>query len=1059
MVAQSKKSSARIKKYSGESFYEDLIELSPMGFLILDEKGIIVEANPAYYKITGYRSHELIGRHISIISGQGKGGKKIIDKNIQDILSGKLLSHVVVSRRKDGRLAHVRLNEKRITLPDGRPGILSVAEDISQQREAEMQLLASEERFRKIFIDNEAPMLIINPKSQRILDANPAAGRFYGYSRKKLATMDMGQINMVSAVKRKKMMAEAMNRPQTYFQFKHRLASGETRDVEVYASPIEVAGDRFMFIIVHDISERRRSAELLDLRLKQQEILLKLSDAISHADSPEAIFKFALNAIKDGLGVERASILLMDESREMRFVAWVGLSDAYRRAVQGHSPWKPEVRNPKPLYIVNVATHSRTRDYLSVLKRESINSIAFIPLAHRGRLIGKFMLYYKERHRFSDFEKSFTQTLANQLAISVIRKKDEEKLRASEQMYRSLIQTSPDAIMALDMKGNICFANQKAATLYGFKDPHSFVGRSGFDFVAAEHRHEAKNMIKTAISKGEFHGIIYAVTRQGKPKTLEVNAILMRDSTGRPYQFLSISRDISERLQAQKKLAESERLFRIVVEEAQDGMAMADTKGKYILVNHAMEIMTGYSHEELLNMTVFDLLAPEEEATLFPRILSGNKGRRVARLKRKDGNVFHAEISGFPIEIGGQSFVMGQMRDISALIAAEEEKRNLELQIQHAQKMESLGVLAGGIAHDFNNLLTGILGNVGLTEMQLTQAHPAMQNIKSIESSAMRAADLCRQLLAYSGKGRFTVMSLDLNEIVEEIGTLLESSISRKVLLKYNLEENLPAVEVDTAQIQQVIMNLIINASDAIGKKSGIVSITSGVMDCDENYLTETYLDDKLKPGPYVYLEVSDTGTGMDEETRQKIFDPFFSTKFTGRGLGLAAVLGIIRGHKGAIKVYSEPGKGSTFKILFPVTDKAMESLVKPEKQMDDWQSSGGVLIVDDEETIRLLAAETLKRAGMKTYLARDGKVALDIFKEHADEIRVVLLDMTMPRMDGIETFRELRRIKASVKVILSSGYNEQDATNSFVGKGLAGFLQKPYKAAHLIEVMRKILK
>ncbi|HHM02690.1 MAG TPA: PAS domain S-box protein [Caldithrix abyssi] len=1058
MASENDKSPGKGNSGAAKNFYEDLIELSPMGFLILDEHGIIVETNPAYYTITGYRSEELIGRHISIISSKHNSTASI-EKNIRDILSGRQLSHVVISRRKDGSLAHVRLSEKRITLPDGRPGVMSVAEDISGQREAEMRLLASEERFRKIFIDNEAPMLIINPGDQQILDANPAASRFYGYSRKELSTMNMGQINLLGKKEREHLMNRAVKRPKNYFQFRHRLASGEVRDVEVYASPIEVAGEHFMFIIVHDISERRQAARLLDLRMKQLEILLKLSGSINQADSPEAIFTFALNALKDGLGVERASILLMDENREMQFVDWVGLSEEYRTAVQGHSPWKPASRNPKPLYITDLEKDAETKEYLSVFKKESIRSIAFIPLTHRGRLIGKFMLYYNTRHHFSDFEKTFTQTLANQLAISVIRKRDEEELRASEQMYRSIIQASPDAIMSLDMKGNICFANAKAAALYGYKNSKSLIGRSGFDFVQKKYRKDAEKMIASAIREGEFHGIVFAQTRKGKPRTLEINAILMKDGEGRPFQFLSISRDISERLQAQEKLAESERLFRKVVEEAQDGMAMADVNGRYLLVNHAMEKMTGYSHEELLNMNVSDLLAPDEEVRLFPKIAAGDKGRRVAVLKRKDGSRFHAEVSGYPIEIGGTSFVMGQVRDISALIRAEEERRNLELQIQHAQKMESLGVLAGGIAHDFNNLLTGILGNIGLTEMQLTPAHPALQNIKSMESSAMRAADLCRQLLAYSGKGRFTIMSINLNEVVEEIGALLETSISRKVLLKYNLEENLPAVEVDTAQIQQVIMNLIINASDAIGKKSGIVAITTGVMQCDGNYLTETYLDDRLKPGPYVFLEVSDTGTGMSEETRQKIFDPFFSTKFTGRGLGLAAVLGIIRGHRGAIKVYSEPGKGSTFKVLLPVTDKAMESLVKPEKAMDNWRGKGGVLIVDDEETIRILAAETLKRTGMTPYMAVDGRQALDIFRAHQQEIKVVLLDMTMPRMDGIETFRELRRIKPSVKVILSSGYNEQDATNSFVGKGLAGFLQKPYKAARLIEMVRKVLK
>jgi len=332
-----------------------------------------------------------------------------------------------------------------------------------------------------------------------------------------------------------------------------------------------------------------------------------------------------------------------------------------------------------------------------------------------------------------------------------------------------------------------------------------------------------------------------------------------------------------------------------------------------------------------------------------------------------------------------------------------------------------------------------------------------LDNIDEISKASQRAAELAKQMLAYSGKGRFVVQALDLSELVEEMAHMLEVSVSKKAVLRYELANGLPAVEADASQIRQVVMNLISNASDAIGDRNGVISIATGLMDVDRSYLQETYIDEELPEGPYVTLEVADTGCGMDAETQGKLFDPFFTTKFTGRGLGMAAVLGIVRGHEGAIKAYSELGRGTTMKILLPAVgppavahgNSAKESL---------WQGSGTVLLADDEESVRVVGKAMLERLGMEVVLASDGVEAVKIYREQTDAIDCVILDLTMPHMDGEEAYRELRRIRNNVRIIMSSGYNQQEVTQRFVGKGLGGFIQKPYTLHALAVALRNVL-
>ena len=397
--------------------------------------------------------------------------------------------------------------------------------------------------------------------------------------------------------------------------------------------------------------------------------------------------------------------------------------------------------------------------------------------------------------------------------------------------------------------------------------------------------------------------------------------------------------------------------------------------------------------------------------------------------------------------------------DVTERRRAEEEKRNLERQVQQAQKLESLGVLAGGIAHDFNNILMAVLGHAELALAEISPMSPARGNLTEIATAARRASDLCRQMLAYAGKASIALERVVLRDLVEEMAHLLKTAISKKAILNLNLERGLPPIEADPSQIRQIVMNLIINASEAIGDRSGVITVSVGATRCDEEYLSRTELQETLTPGLYLHLEVADTGCGIGEETRSRIFEPFFSTKFTGRGLGLAAVLGIVRAHKGALKVYSEQGKGTTFKILFPALTDGEEATRSPEpSSLADWQGQGTILLVDDEESLIALGARMLEHLGITVLTAADGLQAVELYRERGKEIDLVLMDLTMPHMDGAEAFGELRRLNPDVCVVLASGYSHEDVASRFAGKGLDGVLQKPYTLAKLREALAELM-
>jgi PAS domain S-box-containing protein len=462
----------------------------------------------------------------------------------------------------------------------------------------------------------------------------------------------------------------------------------------------------------------------------------------------------------------------------------------------------------------------------------------------------------------------------------------------------------------------------------------------------------------------------------------ELAGIRSRDEIGELARaFQDISQKLQDTLISLRRASNDwERTFNTVP----DLLAIIDAQDNIVKVNQAMAEKLGVPVRKAVGLKCRPLFQDfaSSPPSATPQGEPGDSPAPIQELLQKklgqDFLLTASPLKSLEGELLGAVYVA---RDISERRRAEEERGKLEARMREVQKLESLGVLAGGIAHDFNNLLMAILGNADLAMFSLSAASPARSYIEEIALASQRAADLCHQMLAYSGKGRFVVGRYNLSEIVQEMAQMLEVSVSKRATLRYSFAPGLPAVEADATQLRQVIMNLITNASESLGDLSGVISVTTGVMECDRAYLADSHLDDHLPEGKYVYLEVADTGSGMDEETRRRIFDPFFTTKFTGRGLGLAVVLGIVRGHHGAIKVYSEPGKGTNFKILFPAVDWAPEDRAASAVQSAPLSHGGTVLLVDDDAKVRQVGAEMLKILGFKVLAAATGQEGLEVFR------------------------------------------------------------------------------
>jgi PAS domain S-box-containing protein len=511
--------------------------------------------------------------------------------------------------------------------------------------------------------------------------------------------------------------------------------------------------------------------------------------------------------------------------------------------------------------------------------------------------------------------------------------------------------------------------------------------------------------------------------------------------------------DIAKREQIEKALQQSEERYRSLVENTLDGYFICQIpSGKFLFLNHRICSLAGYTMQEGLNLTMWDVIDPEvhdQIAALIQDRLNGKFmkfDRQIYPAIRKDGSVFRAEVSTSLVTFQGQTAVQGVLRDIT-------EQERLQEQLQKAERMQSIGTLAGGIAHDFNNLLMGIQGRTSLMLLDVDKSHPFYGQLKGVEDHVKRAVDLTNQLLGFAMGGKYQVAPVDLNRLIQENVSMFART-KKELSINIKFQENIWSAEVDRSQIDQVLLNLYVNAWQAM-PGGGQLYIQTKNCRLDDKFVKPFHVE----PGKYVEISITDTGVGMDDETRKRIFDPFFTTKERGRGtgLGLASAYGIIKNHDGIITAQSEKGKGTTFTIYLPASNKAVSEV--PIATQAQLEGTGTILLVDDEEMILDVGKAMLEKLGYRILTAASGQAALDIFRRNPAEIDLVILDMIMPEMNGGETYKRLKEIDTRVRVLLCSGYTVDGVANDILRQSSNGFIQKPFDIKKLSLKVREALK
>lgn len=626
------------------------------------------------------------------------------------------------------------------------------------------------------------------------------------------------------------------------------------------------------------------------------------------------------------------------------------------------------------------------------------------------------------------------------------------ELAQSEVKLRELLENNPADILIISPDYQIQFANHP----WRGHTKEQLVGKNCLHLLDKEQAEHFERGFKQLFQSGEITE--FDLTVEQRWYRYRLAPIKIKDKN---VAAIVIATDITEHKANADALQASEEKYRFLFNSIGDPVLVVDRQSEKVLdCNPAASHLYGYEAAKLCSLRFRSLFAPEQPADGRHQAATRFK-HWMARHRAKDGTIYDVEISEHPITYRNKPAVIYIIRDVSDRVRKELERQKLETQLYYAQKLESLGLLAGGIAHDFNNLLTGILGNASLALMEENISPPVIECLRDIEKAAQRAAALCQQMLAYSGKGKFVVEHIDISVLLKDLVRLIEITLSATVKLECEFASGLPPIEADGMQIRQVVMNLITNAAEAIGEAPGKITLRSGAGWFEASELENPYLFAKYESGEYVYLDVSDTGCGMTPETIEKIFDPFFTTKFTGRGLGLAAVLGIVRGHKGAIRITSEPGKGTTFRVLFPSSKQAGQPKprTRHHARRTQRQTDRLILVVDDEPAVRKMCRRVLEHSGYGVLTATDGDSAVSMLEENLGQVKGIILDLTMPNTSTDAVLGRFQQLDAKIPVIITTGLTGADVEARLRKMQINGILQKPFTPDELLAAINLIDK
>lgn len=687
---------------------------------------------------------------------------------------------------------------------------------------------------------------------------------------------------------------------------------------------------------------------------------------------------------------------------------------------------------------------------------------------HRKNIPSRILEYKILRRdgQIRDFEASVTlirdaagQTIGYRgIARDITERKTMER---EQERYRDFFENVEDVCAEYDLKGKCTFCNQAAVRLFGYPMETFLQLRHHERYPSQEEAEKIFYAVHETYTRNLPVNVVVAnvLCSDGSVRSLETSLSLIRNENGVPIGFRSIGRDVTERRKMERELER----YRDFMENIEDSCAEFDLRGRCTFCNEAAHRMIGYSRKEFMQLRHHQRYASLDDTdhvfrTFNELYVTGEKARiYTATMRCKDGKtrVLESIVTLIRNAEGHPVGFRNIGRDISKRQEMERQQERLREELSQARKMEAIGTLAGGVAHDFNNLLMGIQGYTSLMLLDTDPVHPHYTQLKAIESHVRSGADLTRQLLGYARGGRYEVKPVNLNEIVDKAATMFGRT-KKEITLERDLDADLWIVDADRGQIEQVLLNLFVNAWHAMPGGGEIFLKTKNVV-LEKSHVRSL----EIQPGPYVKLTVKDTGVGMDEITRQRLFEPFFTTKemgtVRGTGLGLASVYGIIKGHKGAISVQSEPGKGATFNIYLPASFR--DVVREPELQQATLRGRETILLVDDEKSIRDVVGEMIKGLGYHLFVAGSGEEATEIYRANGGAIDLIIMDMIMPGQGGGAAIDAIRKINPTARIILSSGYSLNGEAEDILKRGgVISFMQKPFEIADLSQRIRSIL-